>query len=228
MSFYLAPSLAKLRDEIDDKWPARDKRSDGWIGDASHNARKSDHNPDWDSGGVVRALDIDIDGIDRLLLLRELIGDPRVWYVISNRIIYSRTYGWAARAYTGSNPHTAHVHVSIVHSKSAETNTSRWLDVEKRRDKGMPRVHLRALQAQARDATRATRGVRVVQRALRERYDVELDVDGWWGDATRRAYRRHEALIKRGNPDGFPGLPSLRNLARGRFIINTPEKGRNR
>jgi hypothetical protein len=35
----------RLRDQIDRRWPNRDKRSDGWIGDSDHAARKSDHNP---------------------------------------------------------------------------------------------------------------------------------------------------------------------------------------
>src|SRR5690606_29069239 len=59
MSYYLAPSLVKLRDLINQNWPNRDKSSDGWIGDPSHQARKSDHNPDYSAGGVVRAIDVD-------------------------------------------------------------------------------------------------------------------------------------------------------------------------
>lgn len=127
MSYYLAPSLVALRDEINARWPNRDKASDGWIGDTSHSARKSDHNPDWSAGGVVRAIDIDKDGIDTQAVLDATIGDHRVWYVIFNRRIYSRTYGWAARTYTGSNPHDKHIHVSIAHTRAAETDRSPWL-----------------------------------------------------------------------------------------------------
>ena len=122
-TFFLAPALVQLRDEVNARYPDRDTASDGWIGDASHAARPSDHNPCWSCSGryngIVRAIDIDItpDGrpnIDlRRHLLRNVVGDPRVWYVISNGKIYSRTYGWVARTYTGSNPHTAHVHISL-------------------------------------------------------------------------------------------------------------------
>jgi hypothetical protein len=45
-------------------------------------------------------------------LLGATIGDPRVWYVIFNRKIYSRTHGWQPRVYLGTNPHDHHVHVS--------------------------------------------------------------------------------------------------------------------
>jgi len=127
--WYLAPSLVALRTEINRRWPNRNKSSDGAVGDTSHQARKSDHNPDWDSNGVVRATDTDKDGIDVQTLLNAVIGDHRVQYVIWNRHIYSRTYNWVKQAYNGSNPHTGHVHISIRHTKAAETDTSRWFPV---------------------------------------------------------------------------------------------------
>jgi hypothetical protein len=125
--WYLAASLIALGNEVNARWPNRDTASDGALGDASHQARVSDHNPDYSAGGVVRAIDIDSDGIDVQQVLDAIIGDPRAWYVIWDRHIYSRTYGWAKRPYDGTDPHTGHLHVSINHTTSAETNTSRWL-----------------------------------------------------------------------------------------------------
>jgi hypothetical protein len=134
MSYYLAPSLVALRDEVNARWPGRSKASDGWIGDTSHSARKSDHNPDWDAGGVVRAIDVTKAGIDMGAFLAAVIGDPRVWYVIHDGHIYSRTYGWERRRYTGANKHTIHAHVSIRHGRAYETDTSRWLAAETPKD----------------------------------------------------------------------------------------------
>lgn len=125
--WYLANSLIALGNEINGHWPRRDVSSDGAIGDSSHQARKSDHNPDWNANGVVRAIDIDVNGIDANAVVKALIGDQRVWYVIYDHYIYSRTYNWAKRRYTGDDDHTGHVHVSIQHTKAAENDTSRWL-----------------------------------------------------------------------------------------------------
>lgn len=119
MSYYLAPSLVDLRDEINAAYPDRDKASDGWIGDTSHSARVSDHNPDYADGGVVRAIDVDKDGIDVNKLINVLKGDSRVNYFIFNGKIYGASK-FAARTYTGSNKHTKHIHISIKHSKAAE------------------------------------------------------------------------------------------------------------
>lgn len=119
MSYYLAPSLKQLRDEIDAAHPGRDKKSDGWIGDSAHNARKSDHNPDYASGGVVRAIDVDVSGIDVNKLMAVLKSDSRVNYFIYNHSIYGAS-SFAKRRYNGSNPHVQHIHVSIKHGKSAE------------------------------------------------------------------------------------------------------------
>lgn len=122
---YLAPSLVELRREIDARWPKRDRASDGWLGDAAHAARQSDHNPD--ARGMVHALDVDKDGIDVPAVLVALIGDARVWYVIHDRTIWSRTYDWKARPYTGTNAHTEHIHVSIRYETTAEQGTGPWL-----------------------------------------------------------------------------------------------------
>jgi hypothetical protein len=131
--YFLAPSLAALRRETNERWPNRDKTSDGWIGDASHQARPSDHNPDWDAPGarrgVVRAIDIDKDGIDVAELLVAVVRDPRVAYVIWNRRIASATDDgtpWNWEPYDGPNPHTSHVHISIKHTATAESDTSQW------------------------------------------------------------------------------------------------------
>ncbi|MFF5791143.1 hypothetical protein ACFY5D_03750 [Paeniglutamicibacter sp. NPDC012692] len=117
MEYHLAPSLVKLRDQVNARWPERDKGSDGWIGDPSHQARPSDHNPDYADGGIVRALDIDKDGINVDELLAAAIGEPRVAYVIWNRRIWTHAAGW--QPYTGTNAHTAHIHVSIRHTSVA-------------------------------------------------------------------------------------------------------------
>ncbi len=58
------PKLCKagqqLREQIDDDYPDRDRRSDGWIADARHLAKgNSDHIPD--ARGIVRGLDVDAD-----------------------------------------------------------------------------------------------------------------------------------------------------------------------
>lgn len=127
----LAPALTTLFAEINKKWPNRDKSTDGTIGDAAHSSRDSEHNPNDDPhdsvpDGLVTAGDIDKDGINVNLLLNTLIGDDRVWYVIHNRTIWSRTYGWKARAYTGSNPHIGHIHVSLTQSKAQVNSTKTW------------------------------------------------------------------------------------------------------
>jgi hypothetical protein len=93
------------------------------IGDASHSARKSDHNPN--SAGRVNAADFMIRGVFTKalakILVAWLIRDSRTKYVIYNRQIW-QDGGW--NDYTGSDPHTDHVHLSV--KDSAHKNTSEW------------------------------------------------------------------------------------------------------
>ena len=109
----------QLREQIDDAFPDRDRTSDGWLGDARHAARVSDHNPD--SKGIVRAIDIDadlrshaseaFDLADQLRLLAR--SDKRISYIIFNGKIASWKLNWAWRDYKGINPHHKHIHCSF-------------------------------------------------------------------------------------------------------------------
>jgi len=107
--------------------PGRSKASDGSIGDAAHQATESEHNPEHPAppgnpDNQVDAGDFTHDpahGAD-MGMVSEAIRrshDPRVAYVIFNRRIYSGNPGpapWTWRTYTGSNPHTKHMHVSVL------------------------------------------------------------------------------------------------------------------
>lgn len=112
-----ARSLDLLRDEIDQIAPQRSKRSDGTIGDNAHQGTASDHNPN--AQGVVCARDFTHDaaaGADMHRISRRIVAvlPPALKYVIWNRQIWSRaraSEGW--RTYTGANPHTQHMHVSV-------------------------------------------------------------------------------------------------------------------
>lgn len=122
---YEAAVLKRLKMALDSRWPHRDRESDGWIGDAAHQARTSDHNPDATTG-VVRARDIDKNGIHVPTVLASVMSHPSTNYVIFNRKIYRYADRFAPRSYDGSNPHTGHIHVSIKRTKLAETNPKPW------------------------------------------------------------------------------------------------------
>lgn len=130
----IARSLDVLRDQVNELYPGRSEESDGWIGDARHQATKSDHNPNvYD---VVQALDITHDpthGLDAGGLADTLIAsqDHRIKYVISNRRIanYEAKNGampWAWRPYTGPNAHEKHVHISVRDEPEIYDSTEQW------------------------------------------------------------------------------------------------------
>ncbi len=113
---FLVPPGVNLRDEFNKINPKRDRSSDGWIGDNHHKLSISDHNPRDD--GAVLALDVDVDGVPMGRIVAYLVGEcragreTRLQYIIYRRVIWSRSWGWKARAYHGLNPHTRHAHFS--------------------------------------------------------------------------------------------------------------------
>lgn len=124
MAWRIAKSLDTLRNQVNAKYPGRNKASDGTIGDAKHSSRVSQHNPN--PQGVVTAMDITQDtskGLDGQTLADQLTKDSRVWYVIFNRRIWEAGQ-W--KAYNGSNPHTNHVHVSTKQDEANYDNAGNW------------------------------------------------------------------------------------------------------
>jgi hypothetical protein len=121
-----------LRNQVNKRWPKRDKRSDGWIGDKAHAGRQSDHNPD--ARGLVHALDIDADldpkdpgAAQRLanqIVAYAASGIPganRIKYVVFNDQIASGTYANSMWKWRGSGyGHMQHIHVSF--STKGENN----------------------------------------------------------------------------------------------------------
>jgi hypothetical protein len=132
----MKPILCKagqqLREQFDDSFPDRDRRSDGWIGDLRHSTRPSDHNPDRETG-IVRAIDVDRDvhksgkpdlmpDIADQIRLAAKAGEKRIAYIIFAGRIASSRLGWRWRPYKGSNPHNHHLHVSF--TKTGDTDSS--------------------------------------------------------------------------------------------------------
>lgn len=129
MAPVLTTALTRLRNDFNTIAPNRDKESDGWIGDLAHQQTKSGHNPDESGGGEyedadtkdeVRAIDVDKDlrvsSLTMQMCINKILATPndlrRLRYIIFNRVIYSKSDGWRAREYTGSNPHDKHAHFS--------------------------------------------------------------------------------------------------------------------
>lgn len=127
MAWRTARALDDYRNAINARFPNRSKASDGTIGDSTHAGQgdDSDHNP-WivrDGIGVVRAFDLTHDpahGVDcyhlsDLLFDCAKAGDRRLrngGYIIFDRFISNADWsGW--HDYTGSNPHSSHMHVSF-------------------------------------------------------------------------------------------------------------------
>lgn len=140
----LTLGLQNLRRQVNDAFPARDKASDGWIGDAAHQAETSGHNPDDTAGSrpawngdpdalpEVRAWDMDSDlgqpgvdaqdVVDHIRRLPGLTGVLR--YMIFNHRMYHERDGFAPTAYDGASGHEEHIHFEGAWAQAADSNTT--------------------------------------------------------------------------------------------------------
>lgn len=131
MSWRLAKSLVRLREQINAAYPNRDKSSDGSIGDTAHSNRKSDHNPN--SQGVVTAIDIDRelekDGsvtVEKLVVALQASRDPRLKYLIWNDAITDKNDITKWKPYHGANAHRHHVHISVSSDRGLYDDGTDW------------------------------------------------------------------------------------------------------
>lgn len=100
--------------------PKRAKASDGLLPSAAH--LKLNPNSDHNTGLAFDLTHDPKNGIDAAECFIKWREDERVDYLIFNKRIWSKARG--ERAYTGTNPHTKHIHCSIKESEAK--NTSSW------------------------------------------------------------------------------------------------------
>jgi hypothetical protein len=140
----LTEGLKNLRSQVNTRFPKRDKKSDGTIGDAAHKAETSGHNPDdtkgsrpeWDgdadANAEVRAWDMDSDlgepGVTAQMVVDHLRALPNLSsvlrYMIYNRKIYRAANGWKPEKYDGASAHTEHIHYTGAYTNAADSNTT--------------------------------------------------------------------------------------------------------
>jgi hypothetical protein len=120
MKAWLSKAAVQMREQIDDSFADRSRKSDGWIGDAKHQNSKSDHNP-LPNTGEVCAIDVDAklcDQPEMSIYLAEQIRvaaktDKRISYIIHVGKIASAKSFWRFVKYSGVNPHNRHIHISF-------------------------------------------------------------------------------------------------------------------
>lgn len=125
MSCRPAPACGAVLLQASEKWPDRNRASDGICASPKHTQQNptSDHEPD--ARGIAHAVDLTHDpahGVDCRLIVDHLVErqDDRVKYLIFNRLIW-RSYktspkhppAWTPSPYTGPNAHTKHLHISV-------------------------------------------------------------------------------------------------------------------
>ncbi|MBK6513861.1 MAG: peptidoglycan-binding protein [Polyangiaceae bacterium] len=213
-----APACRKALEDATRRWPRRNKASDGIMGDARHQATKSDHN-------LGNAFDITHDpssGCHGDVIAAAALQDSRTKYVIWNRRIWNVERGDTAwRRYTGDNPHTHHCHVSIRAGSRNDARAWGWAPggsveapppTDTAPGDGSPTVPSddRTFPGVALRRGQRSENVRAVQARL-ARLGWTISVDGDFGPATERvvrAFQRRRGL----DDDGVVGPRTWRAL----------------
>ena len=117
-----------LRDQLNRRFPKRDKASDGWIGDAANAARFSFHNPD-PATGIVHAIDVDEDfgkPGDSMKFAEQLadycrkgLDGGRIAHIVyEDKVASATAENWKFRGH--GYGHTHHIHISFTDKADAD------------------------------------------------------------------------------------------------------------
>jgi hypothetical protein len=202
----LVPCLVSLKAEFTALAPLRDRASDGSIGDTAHSQSSSDHNPDEtgatpnedaDNLNEVHAIDVDVDlrkagwtmlRAVEIIVVRHREGrDSRLQNVIYNRRIWSRSWGWTARAYNGPNPHDHHAHFGARYTTAQENDTRPWGLLEQQEE------DMALTAEQLLDALETTRGQALLAKAAGR--GVHNQVIGRTGETIGQDLQTDDAVL---------------------------------
>lgn len=191
----LSPGLAVLITETKTKFPGI---VIGTIADA-HHTPPSDHIPEKNPPHYVDAADFMLGphftAADAESLIKKLQSDKRTKYIIFRKQIWKPSTGW--RKYSGSDPHTSHIHLSVL--DLSHTDTQPWQIVQREVTVALIQGEIPSLHIDDRDPIL---GVHYVTRAqILLNYLVageDLKTDGWYGKKTAQKV----AKLNGGRMDG--------------------------
>lgn len=130
-----AGCLLTLKHQLDTAYPNRPRGADGFIASSAHHQANptSDHEPHPDPAGgpdLVFAFDITTapwsPQLAEDLRLMGVHQDRRLKYLIWDHRIASARDNYAWRPYTGTSPHTDHIHVSTINDPDIYDLTTPW------------------------------------------------------------------------------------------------------
>ena len=218
----MVESLKVFRDQVNALAPKRSRASDGWIGDAKHAARHSDHNPEPD--GTVDAFDVTNDptnGVDTQKVADALVAskDKRISYIICNGKIVSGRKGpkpWVWRKYTGANGHYHHMHLSVLDDHQDDKTPWKIEDAFKGPPPPKP-ADLGLTHKQVESVLKiGSRGefVEELQKNLKTLgYDIGPDgADGYFGKDTENAVRAFQEKERLDKVDGWAGPKTVKAI----------------
>lgn len=104
-----SPAATAVLRQATKLWPKRRKSSDGLLPSLAH--LKQNPNSDHNTGLAADLTHDPKNGVDCKKIFEALKKDKRVKYLIFNKRIWIR--GRGEKAYTGSNSHRSHIHISI-------------------------------------------------------------------------------------------------------------------
>jgi peptidoglycan hydrolase-like protein with peptidoglycan-binding domain len=168
-------------------------------------------------------MDITVAGIDVAAVLAAVVGDARVWYVIHDGQIWSRTTGWAPVPHRG-DPHSTHIHINLredsqVQALAAENDTRSWFGGRA----GASPAFLTATRSSL-----TTQQTRVLQQALIGRgYPIPAGATGKYGAQTTAAvaaFQRDQGWTG-SQADGIAGAETLRRLGVGASVGSAVGRG---